>query len=147
MNATIYEVALAREISFLNARAAALGARMANDALAPLGLKVRSYSVLSLATEAQAPSQRELAEFLQLDPSQIVSLVDGLERRGWVTRVADPSDRRIKVIVATEAGAEVCEQASRLTRLTEDASVRMLDEHERASLVELLRKVALRDNG
>ena len=137
--------ALAGEVAFLNARAAAVGARLANRALAPLGLKVRSYSVLSLSSGDRPPSQRQLAEFLQLDPSQVVALVDDLERRDWVRRSNDHSDRRVKVVTATEAGRDVCRRAADATRAAEDVALSMLDAAERTQLVALLRKAALLD--
>lgn len=40
------------------------------------------------------PTQRELADFLSLDPSQVVTLVDDLERRGLVERMQGEQDRR-----------------------------------------------------
>ena len=48
---------------------------------------------------------------LGLDPSQIVALVDDLEGRGLVMRTLDPNDRRNKLIVATDDGRDMCEQA------------------------------------
>ena len=45
----LYTTDLASEIEFLTARARSLGSGRANNMLAELDLKVRSYSVLSLA--------------------------------------------------------------------------------------------------
>ncbi|NKX54666.1 MarR family winged helix-turn-helix transcriptional regulator [Arthrobacter mobilis] len=137
---------LAAEIEFLTARARSLGSGRANRMLADLDLKVRSYSVLSLACSGENPSQRELADFLSLDPSQIVSLVDQLEKRGAVTREADPRDRRSKVITATAAGRRLYQEASAVVRESEARSLRALDEAERETLRGLLRRVAF-DNG
>jgi DNA-binding MarR family transcriptional regulator len=142
MNSTIDDSALGREVAFLNARVAAVAASAANAALAPLGLKVRSYSVLSLAAESSAPSQRDLAETLLLDPSQVVALVDDLEQRGLVTRVAHQTDRRIKAIVASAKGRDVCAAAARATMIAENEAFKMLDSDERLQLANLLRKVA-----
>ena len=74
----------ADDLSFLLARANALSLAAGNAALAQHGLRVRSYSVLALAAGDARPSQRELAEFLRLDPSQVVALVDDLQARGLV---------------------------------------------------------------
>ena len=46
---------LAEEIEFLTARARSVGITRANASLAPLALKVRSYSVLSLACSGGPP--------------------------------------------------------------------------------------------
>ncbi|WP_297080955.1 MarR family winged helix-turn-helix transcriptional regulator [uncultured Demequina sp.] len=98
------------DVSFLLARASAITAAAGNRALAAVGLKVRSYSVLALAAEV-GPSQRELAERLRLDPSQIVALVDALESGGYVERRQDPADRRARTVTATPAGVELFARA------------------------------------
>jgi DNA-binding MarR family transcriptional regulator len=138
----LYTTDLASEIEFLTARARSLGSGRANNMLAELDLKVRSYSVLSLACSGQNPSQRELADFLSLDPSQIVALVDQLEKRGAVTREADPRDRRSKVIAPTAAGRRLYKRAEAIVRQASDLSLAQLNEQERETLRDLLRRIA-----
>jgi DNA-binding MarR family transcriptional regulator len=133
---------LAEEIEFLTARARSVGIVRANAALAPLALKVRSYSVLSLACSGKDPSQRELADFLSLDPSQIVALVDELEQRGLVTRETDPHDRRSKGIAATAEGRRLYAAAKKIVRAAEDQSLNGLTLSEREQLRSLLQRVA-----
>jgi DNA-binding MarR family transcriptional regulator len=52
-------------------------------------------------------SQRELADCLRYDASNITGIVDGLEQLGLVERQVDPADRRVRRIVVTGAGADV----------------------------------------
>lgn len=136
---------LTTEIEFLTARARAIGSSRANVLLAPLGLKVRSYAVLSLACSGLNPSQRELADFLSLDPSQIVALVDHLEERGAVTREQDPRDRRSKGITATAKGVRLHDEARQAIRRAEAESLAPLDAAEREQLRGLLRRIAFDD--
>lgn len=49
-------------------------------------------------------SRVALAERLQCDPSNVTFLVDRLEERGLVERVAVATDRRVKAIALTTAG-------------------------------------------
>ncbi len=133
---------LATEIEFLMARARALGTSKANEQLAALNLKARSYAVLALACSDSRPSQRELAEFLSLDASQIVALVDGLESRGLVVREPDTSDRRSNVIVGTPEGVALYERAVSVVSAAEGKSLGSLSETERDQLRELLARVA-----
>ena len=133
---------LATEIEFLYARARALGATVANRFLQEHGLRVRSYSVLSLACGGLGATQRELAEFLRLDPSQIVSLVDQLETAGLVRRETDPTDRRSKVIVATPEGERVRVEAAVAAARAADITLGALTAAEREQLRELMTKVA-----
>jgi len=134
--------ALAGDMSFLLARASALSNAAGNAALAPVGLKVRSYSVLELAAGEVRISQREIADFLRLDPSQVVALVDDLQVAGMVVREPDARDRRANVVVATPLGQQTLVQARRAVRDAELSSHAQLTSAERATLAVLLQKAA-----
>ncbi len=130
------------DLSFLLARANALSLAAGNAALVDLGLRVRSYSVLALAAGEGRPSQRELAEFLRLDPSQVVALVDELQRRGLVVREPDPVDRRANVVVATSDGEELFARARVAVRDAERELHAGLSADDRARLADLLQQIA-----
>lgn len=125
---------------FLLAKLHAAGSVLTNRALADFGLKERSYSVLVLANSGLEPTQRELADFLSLDPSQIVALVDDLEKRGLVERAAGKRDRRAKTVTATAAGAKLHARASKAARHAEAEALNGLETAEVATLKTLLRK-------
>jgi DNA-binding MarR family transcriptional regulator len=133
---------LSDELFFVMARASAIGSSHANRALATLKLKVREYSALVIACSDEAPTQRELSRQLALDPSQIVAIVDSLEKRGLVERQPDPRDRRSKIVVATEAGRELSAKARTLSAESDQESLSMLTPDERDTLHTLLAKVA-----
>ena len=137
---------LADDVSFLLARANAIALAAGNAALAEHGLKARSFSVLVLASGDARPSQRDLAEFLRLDPSQVVSLVDDLQSRGLVERQPDPSDRRANVVVATDAGRTLAAAAREAARVAEERVHAQLSEDERELLTGLLRRLAFPDD-
>lgn len=134
--------ALADDTSFLLARANALALAAGNEALGEHGLKARSYAVLALAADDSRPTQRELAEFLRLDPSQVVALVDDLQRRGLVVREPDPSDRRANVVVATPAGRTLHARAQLAARSAERRLHADLTTAQQDQLAELLRLLA-----
>lgn len=136
---------LTDDLSFLMARANALSLAAGNAALAPHGLKARSYSVLALAVDDSRPTQRELAAFLRLDPSQVVALVDDLQRRGLVERQPDPTDRRANVVLATDAGRALHAEAGEAARLAEERLHSALRPAERVQLAALLRRIAFVD--
>ncbi|KRA25456.1 MarR family transcriptional regulator [Microbacterium sp. Root61] len=136
------ESPLADDLSFLLARANALSLAAGNAALAEHGLRARSYSVLALAAGDFRPSQRDLAEYLRLDPSQVVALVDGLQTRGLVRREPDPTDRRANVVVATDEGREIYRRASVSARDAEQRLHRGLTSEAREELGALLRALA-----
>lgn len=112
MEARTPSAALTDDVGFLLSRASGLFVRASNAVLASYGLRVRSYSVLLLACAADdGISQRDLAGVLGLDPSQVVLLVDELAESGLVERRASETDRRTKLVVATDAGRALRAQA------------------------------------
>jgi len=136
--------ALAQEIPFLLARSRALTSGEANRRLAEVDLKVRTYSVLSLACSGMKPSQRELCVFLELDPSQVVALVDELQNRGAVQREADPKDRRSRLIVGTPNGRRLLRGATALIEQATEDTLNALDAQEQKVLRQLLTRVCFR---
>jgi DNA-binding MarR family transcriptional regulator len=57
---------------------------------------------------------RELAALLGVDPPNLTPLVDDLERSGLVERQAHPTDRRVKLVVATPEGAALAKRAEEI---------------------------------
>lgn len=137
----LWETAVGGDLAFLMARANAVSLSSANAALSAHGLKVRSYSVLALATTGTRPTQRELSEFLKLDPSQVVTLIDQLEGRALVRREPDPGDRRANVVVATDAGRALYAQARAATQAAERSAFSALSEDDLATLASLVRTI------
>jgi DNA-binding MarR family transcriptional regulator len=134
---------LAGQIQFLTARARSRGTSHANALLkAELGLKVSHFSVLSVAANGTNPTQRELSEFLDLDPSQVVALVDVLEKRGLVERLTDPKDRRSRMIAVTDEGHRVEQRGYELTEASDREVLAGLTTAEREQLRELLTRIA-----
>jgi DNA-binding MarR family transcriptional regulator len=103
---------LTDDVGYLLTRASGLVVRATNAALADVGLRVRQYSVLVLADDTRdGISQRDLAEVLGLDPSQVVALVDELAAAGLVERRPSPTDRRQRLVAATAQGVRVRRRA------------------------------------
>ena len=134
------ESAIADDVGLLLAKLHAAGSVLNNAALADFGLRERSYSVLRLACSGLEPTQRELAEFLSLDPSQIVALVDELEKRGLVVREQGRTDRRQKIVLATAEGEQVHAEAEAALRECEREQLSALTRAEADTLRTLLRK-------
>lgn len=84
---------------------------------------------------------RELAGRISCDPSQVTGIADRLEDLGLVERRPNPQDRRVKLLVVTDAGDRVATQlAEEINRGAPGFSV--LADQERTDLLRLLRKVA-----
>src|SRR6202171_5787795 len=85
-------------------------------------------------------SMRELAERLKSDPSNVTGLVDRLEARGLVERRPDATDRRIKGLALTPAGARMRERL--FARLyAAPPTVAALSEDEQRALRDVLQRI------
>lgn len=73
----------------------------------PHGLTAPQFNVLNLLelyAEASGCSQRELADMLVVDRSNVTGLIDRMESAGWVRRTDDPADRRVYRVKLTASG-------------------------------------------
>lgn len=72
------------------------------QAAAQAGLTTQQAVIMTMLAEPS--SMRGLAKQRHCDPSNITGLVDRLERKGWVERGPDPSDRRVRQVSLTASG-------------------------------------------
>jgi MarR family transcriptional regulator for hemolysin len=85
--------------------------RALNLSLAPVGLTDATWLPLLYLNRVGPVRQVDLADYLGLDRSSVVRLVDTLTAQGLVRREDDPQDRRVRWIVLTDAAAEVVRAA------------------------------------
>lgn len=110
-------------------------------ALGQDGFSPRVFSALSLAVHSPNITQSELARMLGIERSGLVAIVDELESRGYLERVAVPDDRRVQALVPTEAGRAAYAEAAELARAHEAALLSNLTAAEKETLLRLLRKI------
>lgn len=139
------ESVLLDDMGFLLARASSAAVAAGNEALQSLGLTVRAFATLALAVENEAITQRRISDFLRLDPSRVVAIVDDLENRGYVSRRVGAGDRRMKLVAATPDGHALFRQAVRATREAERSVFDRLTPASRADAIRVLRLLAFSD--
>ncbi|KNB49669.1 MarR family winged helix-turn-helix transcriptional regulator [Streptomyces caatingaensis] len=83
---------------------------------------------------------RGLATLLVCDASNVTGIVDRLEARGLVRREPDPSDRRVKNVVATDEGRETIRRVRAGMHATHTA-LDALDAEQRTALYALLERL------
>jgi DNA-binding MarR family transcriptional regulator len=113
-------------------RMAALGVRMK---LSPGVIK----TLMRLA-KADGVSMGDMARGIGCDPSYITALVDDLDERGLARRESAPYDRRVKIIVLTDAGRALAEEIDAIMSVP-PAALAALSQQELRQLRDLLDKV------
>lgn len=79
-----------------------------DNRLKDLGLGQASWMAIAMiAKETQAPSQSELAHLLGVENPTMVSMIDRLVKSGFVLRQPSSTDRRVKLVLLTDAGRQV----------------------------------------
>lgn len=97
---------------------------------------------LLIYLERQANARAcDVATFFSLAPRTITEAIDGLERGGLVERHPDPTDRRAKRIVVTEAGRRAIAASAPLRDQLIGQIFGALDDDERARFNQLLDKI------
>jgi len=113
-----------------------------NELLAPFELTFARYEVLMLLyfTRDGALPLGKIGERLQVHPTSVTSLIDRLERDGYVERVPHPSDRRTTLASLTVAGRNIAGQATKI--LNEDRfGMNSLSSESHEELVLLLDRI------
>ncbi|HEY6277381.1 MAG TPA: MarR family transcriptional regulator [Streptosporangiaceae bacterium] len=113
-------------VPFLLFRASQISLATANQMLSPTGLSARHVGILTMVTELGPMTQKALGNALGIDRTTIVTLLDDLERKGYVIRQRHPRDRRAFLIHPTGPGRDA-----------KTAAVRILDEQQRRFLAPL----------
>src|SRR3954463_1431263 len=106
------------------------------DIQAEYGLKPPQFFALQALDEPVPMSS--VANVLRCDRSAVTWITDRLEERGYVERLADPGDRRVKLLGLTEEGRRVRDEIR--TRLaTPPEALARLSKGEQRTLRDLLR--------
>jgi len=98
-----------------------------------------ALGVLDGAGEPLTPSQ--ISERMVISSATMTSLLDVLERRGWIRRTPNPEDRRSLLIEITLEGRTAADTFIPGLHKLERRVMSVLSERERAQLVGLLAKV------
>lgn len=106
-----------------------------------LGLRITTYSALTIICDTPDLRQSQLAEALSMERSNTVVVVDALEQADLIERRRVPHDRRSYALRATKAGRHLCAVATEALHKHETDMLTMLDAAERQELMRLLHKI------
>jgi len=115
--------------------------RLYDDVLAPTGLSVNQYSIMSKLSRLGPRSIQDLADLLVMDRSTLGHLLRPLEREGWLTIHVSEIDKRQRVIALTTTGKAHMKQARRLWTQAEQSFERAFGADRAHSLQAVLKQV------
>ncbi|MFF8261734.1 MarR family winged helix-turn-helix transcriptional regulator [Streptomyces virginiae] len=110
------------------------------QALGAAGLTPR-HAMTLMHLEGGPISQRALADRLEVDPSVLVGVLNGLEGEGLAERRRDPADRRRHNVAITVAGQAALAKTNAALDEVEDGMFASLSVQERDQLRALLDRV------
>lgn len=105
------------------------------------GFAPRVFSALSLVVQYPNITQSELARMLKIERSGLVAIIDELEGRKLLKRIAVPSDRRVQALAPTSAGRSAYARAREAVKQHEEELFSGFSEEERETLLGLLWKI------
>lgn len=111
--------------------------------LARNSLRGPQVTVLAFLAEQEAVAQKRISDGVRMDPSDLVAVLDDLERRGFAQRRRDDRDRRRFTVAITDAGRQALRDRLDAARVHEEELLAPLTTQERVELTTLLRKAYL----
>lgn len=122
----------------------AMWARMEYE-LATAGHELTFSQYVTLKMLSNGPAGvTDLARFAELNPGAMTRLLDKLEAKGYIARVADPTDRRALNIHLTDAGLSMWQDVNQCGQRVLERAMTGMSQAERNQLTRLLEQV--RDN-
>ena len=128
--------------AFLLSQVGFHSSRLWRERMARLDLDPREVVLLRHVAAAEGRSQQTLAESLQIPPSRMVALVDGLEQSGLLERRPIPGDRRVRALHLSRTGRRVLRKVMAASAEHEIELCAGLDSAEREQLIALLSRLA-----
>jgi DNA-binding MarR family transcriptional regulator len=106
--------------------------------LAPLDVRPAQYSVLTVIAANPGLTQMALAHALGIERSRLVHLLDALEERKWIQRLASKVDRRSHALHLTSEGEAALAEIKALAAQHERHVEALVGSRRRKELLRLL---------
>jgi len=106
------------------------------------GLTPTQWAALAKLRECGECSQNHLGRLTAMDGATVKGVIDRLTTRGFTVSRPDPSDARRLLVALTPVGLDLYERAAPIAALITKTTLEPLEESERETLVDLLRRLA-----
>jgi DNA-binding MarR family transcriptional regulator len=111
------------------------------------GITPVQYAALYAALRQPGLDQRTLASTIGFDTSTIGGVIDRLERRGLIERLASPTDRRVRLLQVTAEGEALLGEVIPAMLKAQQRIVAPLPAAERPRFLAMLKTVVEANNG
>ena len=129
-------------IGYLLSDSGRLLRRTFDERVRSLGLTAVQARLLLSMVKFPDNNQAFYADRIEVEPITLTRIVDRLEEAGWVERVADPGDRRARMLHLTAKSREIVEPLRVIVEGVVADLVEGLSQRERELLAELLERVS-----
>ena len=106
------------------------------------GLSMWGYIVLVALDRSAIRTQAALAEAIGADKTRIIAILDELQQGGLIERVADPDDRRARLLAITEEGRAAKEDTQAAIQRGEERWLGTLSATDRAVFLRVLQQLS-----
>jgi DNA-binding MarR family transcriptional regulator len=106
------------------------------------GLSMWGYSVLLALDRSAIRTQAALADAIGADKTRIIAILDELQQNGLIERLADPEDRRARILAITKEGRRVKEAVQTAIQRGEERWLGTLSAADRAVFLRVLQELS-----
>jgi DNA-binding MarR family transcriptional regulator len=115
--------------------------RLSEESLKPLRITFPQFGVLLRLSFRDNVTQKELSDIMDTDATTIMVICDSLEKKGFLKRMKDPSDRRVNRLILTEKGKNVLSKAYPLMMKRYEFFVNSISQKELEAVTPILEKL------
>lgn len=123
------------QLGFLLHDSARLLRRIFERRAAGFGLSSAQWRLLAHVLRHGAIAQARLADLLEVEAISVSRLIDRMEQAGWVTRLPDPQDRRVKIIVPSDHARAMQSQIKSIAASIYTDALSPLTENQQAAFL------------
>ncbi len=121
--------------------------RLAQQQLKKLNMTFSQFRTMLVLSQKDNITQREFADRIDTDTTTVMVLCDSLEKKGWLMRMPDATDRRVNRLVLTDDGKKVFSQAlPLLQKIYNDYALNNISTDELQLAIPVLEKLFLNIN-
>jgi len=100
------------------------------------------FLVLDTLWDDGVQSQQEIADKIQKDKNSVTKLIDALEKKDLVQRIAFKQDRRLNLIHVTETGKKIKDEVTEIAMQATNSIIRDIPKEELYTFLRVLTKMS-----